>query len=290
MTSMHFIPRSLKESSVVVMEIGRWNKEFLQHDAWSFTSNGVTFPLRVGAKWRKTFRGRHASAIGASQVTILFEIALSSKPDQPSFRARNLDQGPFASQFHAVDVNDLERKWLSQTNDISKGEELLSTQRIRHRGPNSWASRMSMWRTFSLTSLPTLRNITGSERSKGGDIGDCQKRRRVNNMLAALDGALARGHQDPDKAFKMMIESRAFKTQFGDLLESHFGEVTAKGLVEIYQACIKRGQHQQPRLVLQISTDSHPPCLRGACHHEQGGRVKINLCPLTHKCVQTSCG
>ena len=255
MTSMHFIPRSSKESAVVVMEIGRWHKEFLEHEAWSFTSNGVTFPLRVGAKWRKTFRGRHASVIGASQVTILFEIALSSKPDQPSFRARALDQGPFASQFHAVDVHDLERKWLSQTNDISNGAELLSTQRIR--GAEFVGFQNVNVAYFFIDVTADFAQHYGERALKGGDIGDRQKRRRVNNMLAALDGALARGHQDPDKAFKMMIESRAFKTQFGDLLESHFGEVTAKGLVEIYQACIKRGQHQQARLVLSTYASTH---------------------------------
>ena len=105
----------------------------MAHEAWSITTHGLTFPLRVGARWRKQFRGRHADAVGSSAVNIIFEIALNSDVAEPSFRARSACGGPFSTQFHANNPNDLERKWLAQTNklDVAKEREREEGRRVR---------------------------------------------------------------------------------------------------------------------------------------------------------------
>ena len=72
------IPSNGHSSGVSVIDNGRWGPELMAHEAWSISTHGLTFPLRVGARWRKQFRGRHADVVGLSQVNIIFEIALNS--------------------------------------------------------------------------------------------------------------------------------------------------------------------------------------------------------------------
>jgi len=38
------------------------------------TVHGREFPFRPGSLWKKQFSGRHATAVGKSEVTIQFEI------------------------------------------------------------------------------------------------------------------------------------------------------------------------------------------------------------------------
>jgi len=59
---------------VTVTDMGRWDKTLMQFEAWDFESNGIAFPLRVDASWRKTFTGRskHAGAVRKHSVTIRF--------------------------------------------------------------------------------------------------------------------------------------------------------------------------------------------------------------------------
>ena len=50
--SVTSIPSTSKSSGVVVMEDGMWSEKLLEHEAWSVSTQGVHFPLRIGAKWR----------------------------------------------------------------------------------------------------------------------------------------------------------------------------------------------------------------------------------------------
>jgi hypothetical protein len=70
----------------------------------AFTHKGYTsagqdvepFPLIPGARWRRSFRGRHAAAVGKDTVVIMFEITMSvSTAEVPRFVARDFEGGVF---------------------------------------------------------------------------------------------------------------------------------------------------------------------------------------------------
>ena len=103
------IPRSSNHvASLVVYDKGRWDKELLGFEAWTFECHGISFPLRIGARWRKTFTGQHAAAAQKKSVNILFTIIMpASTPERPHFQPQDMDGGPFASLFRDVCVNNL---------------------------------------------------------------------------------------------------------------------------------------------------------------------------------------
>ena len=80
---LHVIPanHSLKQCEIVVLSHGRWDPALENMPA--FTHKGYTcagqdvepFPLIPGARWRRSFRGRHAAAVGKDTVVIMFEIS-----------------------------------------------------------------------------------------------------------------------------------------------------------------------------------------------------------------------
>ena len=73
--------------------------------------------------------------MGSSPVNTIFEIALNSDvAENPSFRARSACGGPFSTQFHANNPNDLERKWLAQTNKLDVALEREREEGRRARG------------------------------------------------------------------------------------------------------------------------------------------------------------
>ena len=256
--SVTSIPSTSKSSGVVVMEDGMWSEKLLEHEAWSVSTQGVHFPLRIGAKWRKTFTGKQAEAVNESSVTICFEIACSSDaPEQPSFRARSYWAGPFARQFQASNLSDLERKWLSQNNNIDVAREKLSNVEI-HGSKFVGFNNVNLAHHFiDVTPDFEAQKRERSRALKNGEISDRQLRRRVSIMMRSFDGVLAQGHQDTEEAFKLLIQSAPFKAQFGDLMESHLGDSSTEGLVDTYQACIKMGQYEQARLLLSTFAGNH---------------------------------
>jgi len=244
-------------SGVVVMEDGMWSKELLDHPAWSVSTHGVHFPLRVGAKWRKTFTGKHAEAVNESSTTICFDIARGAFPEQPSFRARSFLQGPFATQFQASNVNDLERKWLSQNNNLDVAREQLSNVQIHGSRFVGFDNVNLATHFIDVTPDFEAQKSEHSRALKEGSISHRQLRRRVAAMMSSLDGVLAQGHKDREEAFKLLIQSAPFKHQFGDLMQFHFCGVTTQGLVESYKACIQKGQYEQARLLLSTFSSTH---------------------------------
>jgi hypothetical protein len=55
-----------------------------------------------------------------SFVNVMFEIVQQAGyPERPSFHIRDFDIGPLDATFSSHDVNDLERKWLLQSNNTS---------------------------------------------------------------------------------------------------------------------------------------------------------------------------
>ena len=69
------IPRyGRNDGPIVVCEKGRWGEDLMLHEGWAFKTCGITFPLRVGSRWRKSFTGRHAVVVKKKEVTIVFEI------------------------------------------------------------------------------------------------------------------------------------------------------------------------------------------------------------------------
>ena len=126
------IPRSDNHAAgLVIIDDGCYHEELMGHDDWSMSCRGISFPIRSGLQWRKTFRGRHASAVNLERVTILFEASMSSKePERPVFKARSLEAGIRAVTFRACSVHDLERRWLAQSNDPVEARDRTRGTRI----------------------------------------------------------------------------------------------------------------------------------------------------------------
>jgi hypothetical protein len=121
-----------RASSLVILNNGTWGKELLLHQRWSACTQDVKFPLRLGLQWRKEFAGTHAQVAAKSLVTVMFEIVQQSGyPERPSFRIRDYDMGPLAATFSSHDVNELERKWLLQSNNTSLFSEKFPDITIR---------------------------------------------------------------------------------------------------------------------------------------------------------------
>jgi len=60
-------------------------------------------------------------------------------------------------------------------------------------------------------------------------------------MFPDFRNALSRGGKDEQEAFRLLIQSRSFKSEFGDMLEREYGEKNAQGVVEAYKACMNKG-------------------------------------------------
>ena len=121
-----------RASALVILDNGTWGKQLLQHERWSASTQDVKFPLRLGLKWRKELKGRHAQVVDKPYVNVLFEIVQQANyPERPSFRIRDFDNGPLAATFSSHDVCDLERKWLLQSNNTFSFSEKLPDIKIR---------------------------------------------------------------------------------------------------------------------------------------------------------------
>ena len=87
-----------RASALVILDNGTWGKQLLQHERWSASTQDVKFPLRLGLKWRKELKGRHAQVVDKPFVNVLFEIVQQANyPERPSFRIRDFDKGPLVS-------------------------------------------------------------------------------------------------------------------------------------------------------------------------------------------------
>ena len=239
----------------------------MAHEAWSITTQGLTFPLRVGARWSKQFRGRYADAVGSSQVNIIFEIALNrDDPENPSFRARSACGGPFAPHFHANNPNDLARKWLAQTNQIDVAmtrakEEGRSARGLEFLGfdnVNLVQHFIDVTPEFNAEFDALLQESMSHRGIYGGEVGDRQKRRRIATMLRIFEKALiTEVDQDRDKAFNELIASKPFKREFGDLIESFYADKVDAGIVRAYNACRDQGHKDKARLLLSAYSSTH---------------------------------
>ena len=100
------------DCSLVAVNNGRWDADLKKFEGWTFQCKGVSFPLRPGAEWRKTFTGRspHAKAVKESSVAITFSIIQSSStPKWTIFRAMDTFD-VFSPTFQPDRVKNLERK------------------------------------------------------------------------------------------------------------------------------------------------------------------------------------
>ena len=247
-------------SSLYVLDKGRWGKELLEFEAWTFQSAGVDFPLRIGTRWRKTFRGAHATCVHKTSVSIVFDIIMSSFPERPVFQAQDFEGGLFAPVFRATSPGDLERKWLAQNQDIVQARAILGGQRID--GPQFLGFSNDNFAKFFLDQTPEFAQMRlgrqeASQRALHEEVGERQKRRRVHNMLLKLDDLLAMGSSDKEEALKFLVGSREFKSEFGVLLEHEFGDKCADGIVHAYKACVGRGDSAQARLLLSTFSSQH---------------------------------
>jgi hypothetical protein len=218
------IPRSAAgERALVVCQHGRWNRQLMEFHGWIFQSNGVSFPLRIQAQWRKTFTGRsqHAVAVKKQSVTILFTIIQSSStPERPLFQAQDMEDGPFSLSFRADCVHNLERQWLSQkTNaeeacDMMKGKQIHGLKFIGFSNQN--------FVNFFLEVTPEFNRVRGeyTRSLQEGDISERQNSRRVSKMMEALDTALAHGSMNKEEAFRLLIQSQPFRAEFGTASEN----------------------------------------------------------------------
>ena len=77
-------------------------------------------------------------------------------------------------------------------------------------------------------------------------------------MFPAFRNALSRGGKDEQEAFRILIQSRKFKSEFGDMLEREYGEQNAQGLVEAYKSCMNKGEKRQALLLLSTYSSCHP--------------------------------
>lgn len=151
------------EAGLVVCKKGRWDKKLVQFEGWSLRCNGILFPLRIDAQWRKTFTGHHATVVKKKTVTILFTIILSSStPECPVFQALDTEGGPFSQPFRAGCVHNLERKWLSQQHNVDEACGILKGRHIQ--GQKFIGFKNVNFAQFLLTITPEFERVMGERK------------------------------------------------------------------------------------------------------------------------------
>ena len=210
--------------------------------------------------------GRHAAVVKKKEVTIVFEIVqLQSKPERAFFEAKDMAAPIFTPSFRAESPQDLERMWVTQTHDLCEAKE--QTVGVEINGARFVGFRNLNFVNYFRANTPDfVREVEAVEpdESIGGGWfhdeipGERQHRRRVCNMFPAFRNALSRGGKDEQEAFRLLIQSRKFKSEFGDMLEREYGEKNAQGLVEAYKSCMNKGEKRQALLLLSTYSSCHP--------------------------------
>jgi len=118
--AMKVIPATKYCSQILVMNNGRWDAQggvtLGDSAGYKGAERGREFSFQPGSVWEKQFSGRHAVAVGKSDVTIQFKIIYSHKhPDRPNFSARDKDTIVFGKRFVSDSPAVLESQWLTQT-------------------------------------------------------------------------------------------------------------------------------------------------------------------------------
>ncbi len=204
---------------MVILNNGTWGKELLLHQRWSASTQDVKFPLRLGLQWRKEFGGRHTKA---------------GYPERPSFRIRDFDIGPLAATFSSHDVNDLDRKWLLQSNNTSLFSEKF--QDITIRGTTFTGFNNLYFGQHLLDVTPEFEGgrLQRTRLPSKDVVSDRMNSQRCATMLEGLHAVLELGGTDEETVFLSLIKSRPFKA-IGDLLQYEFGNEVTAGLVENYE-------------------------------------------------------
>ena len=230
-----------RASALVILNNGTWGKELLLHQRWSASTQDVKFPLRLGLQWRKEFGGRHTKA---------------GYPERPSFRIRDFDIGPLAATFSSHDVNDLDRKWLLQSNNTSLFSEKF--QDITIRGTTFTGFNNLYFGQHLLDVTPEFEGgrLQRTRLPSKDVVSDRMNSQRCATMLEGLHAVLELGGTDEETVFLSLIKSRPFKA-IGDLLQYEFGNEVTAGLVEDYKAAIVRKDCKQARTILSLYAPSH---------------------------------
>ena len=113
-----------KWSALIVSDPGTWTSALAELPEWSgkISVDGKErkFPLRLNAEWRRLVSGKHALALQQEELYLIFKICLdTNNPTRPVFSVRAFKDGPFSVEFKSTNCNDLERMWLSQSNNLS---------------------------------------------------------------------------------------------------------------------------------------------------------------------------
>jgi hypothetical protein len=230
-----------RKSGLVILNNGTWGKELLLHQRWSASTQDVKFPLRLGLQWRKEFAGTHAQVAAKSLVTVMFEIVQQAGyPERPSFRIRDYDMGPLAATFSSHDVNELERKWLLQSNNTSLFSEKFPDITIRG---TTFAGFNNLY--FAQHLLDVTPEFEGwrlqrTRLASKDVVSERMNRKRCASMMEGLHSVLELGGTDEETALLTLIKSRLFQAKFGNLLQYEFGNEVTAGLVENYKDAIVR--------------------------------------------------
>ena len=87
--------------AITMMENGRWEEKMNAVNAYTMICEGLTFPLRPRATWRRTVQGAHAGAVGLQSAVIVFSMAYDRvAAGSPKFGARLYSGGTFARAFY----------------------------------------------------------------------------------------------------------------------------------------------------------------------------------------------
>ena len=94
------LPAHGKLGAITMMENGRWEEKMNAIDAYKMICQGLTFPLRPGARWRRTVEGAHAKVAGSQSAVIVFSIGFDRvSAGSPKFGACLFSGGTFARTF-----------------------------------------------------------------------------------------------------------------------------------------------------------------------------------------------
>ena len=265
---LHVIPanHSLKQCEIVVLSHGRWDPALENMPA--FTHKGYTsagqdvepFPLIPGARWRRSFRGRHAAAVGKDTVVIMFEITMSvSTAEVPRFVARDFEGGVFCKSIASTSMGALEQAWLSQ--NLAKHDTQISLANMK--GGRFMGLDIPALTEYFRSKVPSFQAFRMREKERGSskeDIGLRQKRRLKASLFEDFEAAL--GKTCPDglgRAFELLQSSQAFKTRFLPDIHYRFekDDKTTQSLVDMYKEAMWKEDKKQAQWVLALYSPFH---------------------------------
>ena len=255
---LHVIPanHSLKQCEIVVLSHGRWDPALENMPA--FTRKGYTsagqdvepFPLIPGARWRRSFRGRHAAAVGKDTVVIMFEITMSvTTAEVPRFVARDFEGGVFCKSITSTSMGALEQAWLSQ--NLAEHDTQITLGNMK--GARFMGLDVPALTEYFRSKVPSFQGVRSREKERGPskeDIGLRQKRRLRASLLEDFEAALGKTcPQDLGRAFELLQSSQAFQTRFLPDMHYRFAQddTSTQALVDAYKADVSKGSPLVPR-------------------------------------------